>query len=112
VTLGTPAGILTQDGINIIGLKDFAAQLSLGIGYLYNLDLCGRYRFSLNPARDGVVWDEASKGVCTHLQSEIGNCLGNWFRKLRVAREIVDRYAESVPKPLREAVLSSFSDRT
>jgi hypothetical protein len=111
LTLGTPTGILTQDGINLFGLEGFAGQLRLGIGYLYNLDLCGRYRFSLNPARDGVVWDETSKGVCSYLQSQIGKSLGTWFRELHIVRDEVERFADSVPKSLSDAVVSSFADR-
>jgi HD domain len=112
VTLGAPAGIITQDGLNLFGLDDFTAQLSLGLGYLYNLDLCGQYRFSLNPARDAVAWDEGSKRVCVHLQDQVGRRLGTWFRDLGILKEQVERYAESSPEPLRDAVWSSYSGRT
>jgi hypothetical protein len=112
VTLGAPAGIITQDGLNLFGLDDFTAQLSLGLGYLYNLDLCGQYRFSLNPARDAVVWDEGSKRVCMHLHGQVGRRLGTWFRDLGIMKEQVERYAESAPEPLRDAVWSSYTGRT
>ena len=108
VKLGAPAGILTQDGLNLFGIEDFTTKLGLGLGYIYNIDLCGSERFALSASRDSVVWDETSDRVCAYLQGEIGRCLGKWFRELSLADEDVWKYAKSVPKPLREAVLSAY----
>ena len=60
VKLGAPAGILTQDGLNLFGIEDFTTKLGLGLGYIYNIDLCGSERFALSALRDSVVWDETS----------------------------------------------------
>jgi hypothetical protein len=102
--LPEPGGVLTQDGINLTSIVNLPSHLKLGIGYLYNVDLCGKHRFSLNAARDGVVFDEHADKLFLHLYERIGGFLGQWFREERVSKSQVAEYLRSVPRPLAEYV--------
>lgn len=106
--LSYPAGLLTQDGINLTSIFNLPAKLRLGIGHLYNLDLCGQHRLSLNAARDDVLLDKRYESFLGHLCSEIGHFLGNWFREEGISDEEISHYLNSVPRPLAESVDRTF----
>ena len=106
--LSSPGGILTQDGINLTNLVDLPAQLKLGIGFLFNLDLCGERRFSLNAARDAVILDDRAQQIFLHLYAKIGEFLGDWFVDAEIPPDQVAGYLDSIPRPLAENVKAAF----
>jgi hypothetical protein len=103
--LSIPAGVLTQDGIPLpsVNLPSF---LKLGVGFLYNLDLCGEYRLSLNAARDDIVPDAKLDKLVHFLHQRIGEFLGAWFRVEKIAERDLQRYVTIVPPRLGAAVSS------
>ena len=97
--LSYPAGVLTQDGINLTSIFNLPAKLKLGIGHLYNLDLCGEHRLSLNAARDDVILDKRYEAFLGNMYSDfIGKFLGNWFFEESVSNEEVSDYLNFVPR--------------
>jgi hypothetical protein len=106
-----PAGILTQDGINLGNIIDLRPRLKFGVGYLYNLDLCGKHRLSLTAARDAVIIDDRSEALFGHLSSVAGRFLGEWFRDEALHRDEVSEYLRSVPRPLAETVEQAYAGR-
>jgi hypothetical protein len=105
--LSQPAGVLTQDGIPLIGVN-LPRLLQLGIGFLYNLDLCGAHRLSLNAARDDILPDAKLENLLQFLHGEIGGFLGEWFREEKIPDEDLQSYLAAVPPRLAEAVRSAF----
>lgn len=103
--LGDPTGVITQDGIDITPMLDLSRHLGLGIGHIYNLDLCGEHRVSLNAARDAVLEDERLQRLLTHLWQRIGGFLRAWFAEEGVDRESLRAYQKRV-SPLLAAALA------
>lgn len=106
--LFAPRGILTQDGINVSGMINLPVQLQLGIGYLYNLDFCGKYRFSLNAARDTVLLDDQAQNIIHFMHERIGKFLGTWFRDEKVPEAQIRKYLAGVPESLSGHVAKAF----
>ena len=108
--LPAPAGVLTQDGINLGTTVDLRPRLKLGIGFLYNLDFCGKHRLSLTVARDSIIFDEHSEALAGHISSIAGEFLGRWFREEGISREEVSDYLRSIPLPLAETVKGAYDE--
>jgi hypothetical protein len=111
LTLSSPTGVLTQDGMDLNVFTNLPAWLSLGIGYFYNIDLCGPHRLSLNAARNQVILDERSRGAVRHLHGLIGEFLGRWFREVDVPLAEVNAYLAAIPESLSRAVDRSYRAR-
>jgi hypothetical protein len=103
MTLSSPVGILTQDGIEL-SFFHLPPILKLGIGYLFNLDLCGEHRVSLNAARDNVLRDEKLNAFLSYMYQRIGAFLGEWFAEEEIPDAHLQAYMESVPPVLAMAV--------
>lgn len=109
IRLSVPKGIITQDGIKLSSFFELPRHVKLGIGYLYNLDLCGEHRLTLNAARDGVVLDDKFEAFAMYLCKEVGEFLGNWFREESVPPEQIEDYVLKVPNILGETIKRVFS---
>lgn len=99
-----PTGIVTQDGIDITRLIDFPAILSLGVGYIYNIDLCGEHRVNLNAARDQVIPDHKREQLINYLHTELGRRLGNWFYEEKIPEDQIELFLRDAPAILAENV--------
>lgn len=108
--LHSPQGILTQDGLNLTGSFGLPQRLRLGIGYLFNLDLSGSQRLTLNVARDDVIIDSKTEELVGFLHLKIGEFLGAWFREEQVDdTEVQDYLAQREISPaFREAVRAAY----
>lgn len=107
--LAQPAGVLTQDGIPVTDIFQLPERLQLGIGFLYNLDLCGEHRLSLNAARDDVVPDTRLDALIEYFHGKIGNFLGEWFREESLAPADLAEYLRTVPQGLALSVEQAYS---
>jgi hypothetical protein len=99
-----PQSLLTQDGILLSEFFDLTSHLRLGIGYVFNLDLCGPHRLTLNAARDAVVNDERREQLVYFLHERIGKEIGIWFREENIPLTHIEQYLEGVPRSLGEFV--------
>ncbi|MCA9169677.1 MAG: ATP-binding protein [Planctomycetales bacterium] len=108
LTLSPPNGFVTQDGINVTGIARLPSRLKLGIGYFYNIDLCGPHRLSLTASRDQIVEDECLAHLTQYLHKEIGRFLGSWFRDESFTAEEVSEYVAAVPRTLGDAAKRAF----
>ena len=111
IQVAQPTGILTQDGIRVDDMLDLRSELRLGIGYLYNLDLCGEYRVSLNAARNQVLHDKKLAALVIHIHKRVGRCLGDWFAEEGIPRDQVQRHCQGLPGTLSEELFNAYSTR-
>jgi hypothetical protein len=103
-----PRGILTQDGIRLSSFFNLANYLKIGIGYLYNLDLCGHHRLTLNAARDGVVLDDKFETLANYFYSTFGSFLGQWFAEEEIPKPQLQEHIEGLPGALRHAIQRAY----
>ncbi|MEO0529891.1 MAG: hypothetical protein AAF266_04850 [Planctomycetota bacterium] len=108
LVLSPPHGLVTQDGINVTAIANLPTRLKLGVGYLYNIDLCGEHKLSLTASRDEVITDERLAALVQRIQQAAGSFLGDWFKEEEINPSDVETYAASVPSALADAVLRAF----
>ncbi len=106
-----PQSYLTQDGIDISSFYNFANHLKLGVGFVFNLDLCGEHRLSLNAARDRVLNDENKNKLVNYLYERIGKELGLWFREENIPQDQINSYLRKIPESLAKSLELSYNLR-